>query len=96
MYTRGVEFPRIKRFGRWQSDAFHGYLWESHEPMKSVAQKMASDSSSLTNPARGALRGAAGAQAPVRAPSGGGVGSAAGSENGGSLDATSSKAESGS
>ena len=38
----------VKRFGRWKSDAFHGYLWESHEPQRGLAEGMVKDESSLT------------------------------------------------
>ncbi|CAK0834605.1 unnamed protein product, partial [Prorocentrum cordatum] len=52
MYHVTEDLSRVRRFGRWQSDAFHGYLWGSHVPMKGVSSKMAKDTSSLTNPAR--------------------------------------------
>ncbi|CAK0900673.1 unnamed protein product [Prorocentrum cordatum] len=52
MYHVTEDLSRVRRFGRWQSDAFHGYLWESHEPMKGISGKMARDTSSLTNPAK--------------------------------------------
>ena len=42
------DLVRVKRFGRWQSDTFHGYLWESHEPMKPISEQMARDESTLT------------------------------------------------
>ena len=31
----------VKRCGRWSSGAFHGYLWDSSEHYKDIAQKMA-------------------------------------------------------
>ncbi|CAK0855889.1 unnamed protein product, partial [Prorocentrum cordatum] len=52
MYHVTEDLSRVRRFGRWQSDAFHGYLWESHEPMKGISGKMARGTSSLTNPAK--------------------------------------------
>ncbi|CAK0861117.1 unnamed protein product [Prorocentrum cordatum] len=52
MYHVTEDLSRVRQFGRWQSDAFHGYLWESHEPMKGISGKMARDTSSLTNPAK--------------------------------------------
>ncbi|CAK9068985.1 unnamed protein product, partial [Durusdinium trenchii] len=30
MYQTTKDLDIVKRFGRWNSDAFHGYLWESH------------------------------------------------------------------
>jgi len=40
----------VKRFGRWTSDIFQRYLWDSHEGMASVSAGMASDKSELTRP----------------------------------------------
>ena len=40
----------VRRFGRWGSDAFHAYLWESHEQMKGVAARMEDDHSELRAP----------------------------------------------
>ena len=40
----------VRRFGRWESDAFHLYLWESHEPMRGLAAKMATDETELVAP----------------------------------------------
>ncbi|CAK0871294.1 unnamed protein product, partial [Prorocentrum cordatum] len=34
MYHVTEDLSRVRRFGRWQSDACRGYLWESREPMK--------------------------------------------------------------
>ena len=48
MYTGGVEFARIKRFGRWQSDAAHDYLWEAHETQKDLSQVMVGATRTLT------------------------------------------------
>ena len=31
----------VKRWGRWASDAFHGYLWEDRNNARGVAQAMA-------------------------------------------------------
>ncbi|CAK0864597.1 unnamed protein product [Prorocentrum cordatum] len=68
MYHVTGDLSRVRRFGRWQSDAFHGYLRESHEPMKGVSSKMARDTSSLTNLARDSApaRAAAGAESARR------------------------------
>ncbi|CAK0838861.1 unnamed protein product, partial [Prorocentrum cordatum] len=64
MYHVTEGLSRARRFGRWQSDAFHGYLWESHEPMKGVSSEIARGTSSLTNPAKDSTpaRAAAGAE----------------------------------
>ena len=40
----------VKRFGRWTSDVFQRYLWDSHEGMASVSAGMAKDKSELTRP----------------------------------------------
>ena len=37
----------IQRFGRWNSPAYHRYMWESHEMQKGVARSMATDNSTL-------------------------------------------------
>ena len=37
----------IKRYGRWASSAFQGYLWEANETAKGVSTKMATDVSTL-------------------------------------------------
>ncbi|CAK0852766.1 unnamed protein product [Prorocentrum cordatum] len=68
MYHVSEDLSRVRWFGRWQSDAFHGYLWESHEPMKGDSSKMARGTSSLTNPAKDGApaRAAAGAESARR------------------------------
>jgi len=48
LYHTVQDLEKVKRFGRWKSDAFHGYLWESHEPQRGLAKSMALDESSLT------------------------------------------------
>ena len=50
MYHALGDLEIVKRFGRWASNAFHGYLWESNEQAKGVSQKMARDFSSLSTP----------------------------------------------
>ena len=40
MHRAGWELPRIQRFGRWSSGAFHGYLWDHHEMTEGVAASM--------------------------------------------------------
>jgi hypothetical protein len=48
LYHTVQDLEFVKRFGRWKSDAFHGYLWESHEPQRGIAEGMIKDESSLT------------------------------------------------
>ena len=48
LYHAGVPVEIIKRYGRWVSDCFQGYLWESNEDSKDLARRMAQDASSLT------------------------------------------------
>ena len=50
MYHVVKDLSVVQRFGRWLSDAFHGYLWESHEQTKGLAAAMARDKSELTAP----------------------------------------------
>ena len=47
MLHAGVSVDLIKRMGRWVSDAFHGYLWESSEDTRDLAKKMSEDRSTL-------------------------------------------------
>ncbi len=58
MYHAVDDLQRVKRFGRWASDSFHGYLWESHEPMRGISTNMATDVSELTAPPAQAAEGA--------------------------------------
>ena len=37
----------IKRYGRWSSSAFQGYLWEGREIAQGVAARMAADTTTL-------------------------------------------------
>ena len=37
----GGNVPLVKRLGRWQSDAFEGYIWESRELTLGLAERMA-------------------------------------------------------
>ena len=53
MYHSTNDLARVRRFGRWASDCFHIYLWESHEPMKGVAKEMSTDVSELVKPKGG-------------------------------------------
>ena len=50
MYHVVGDLQQVRRFGRWASDAFHGYLWESHELVENLAHRMARDMSELTAP----------------------------------------------
>ena len=47
LYHAGMPVEIIKRYGRWVSDCFQGYLWEGNEDSKGLAAKMASDTSGL-------------------------------------------------
>ena len=64
MYHTTGDLAKVKRYGRWSSDTFHDYLWESREPAKGMAKAMAADTSSLTTPAKTPLR-VPGAGAPA-------------------------------
>ena len=44
----GFSVALIQRWGRWASDAFQSYLWESSEDARGVAAKMTSDKTTLT------------------------------------------------
>ena len=41
------QFDLVKRFGRWSSDAVHGYLHDSAEQTLDLAKKMAEDKSAV-------------------------------------------------
>ena len=41
------QFDLVKRFGRWSSDAVHGYLHESAEQSLPLASQMARDRASV-------------------------------------------------
>ena len=41
LYALGWSFGHIQRFGRWKSEAFHGYLWDSHGMTKGASRGMA-------------------------------------------------------
>lgn len=36
-----VEYPVVQRFGRWSTDAAHGYIWEAFEKQRDLARLMA-------------------------------------------------------
>ena len=44
------DWQQVKRFGRWRSDVFQKYIWDSHEQMSQVSRGMATDDSALTRP----------------------------------------------
>ena len=50
MYHSVPDLQAVRRFGRWASDAFHVYLWESHEQMQGISRRMALDVSELATP----------------------------------------------
>ncbi len=50
MYHVTNDLQFVRGFGRWASDAFHGYLWESHDQFKDISKKMAEDKSELVAP----------------------------------------------
>ena len=43
LYHATGEIEVVKRYGRWTSGAFHGYLWDSAEQYRTVAKKMPCD-----------------------------------------------------
>ena len=47
LYHAGMPVEIIKRYGRWVSDSFQGYLWESDDDSRDLARKMAAQNSSL-------------------------------------------------
>ncbi|CAK0794038.1 unnamed protein product, partial [Prorocentrum cordatum] len=70
MYHVTDDLAKVQRCGRWASDPFHAYLWESREPQRDVARRMANDHSELTTPAAKPQEGAAGAGARRAPPRG--------------------------
>ncbi|CAE8597095.1 unnamed protein product, partial [Polarella glacialis] len=50
LYHSCGDLAFVQRFGRWKSDAFHGYLWEAHEPQREVAKLMAGATTALLMP----------------------------------------------
>ena len=50
LYQITNDLETVKRFGRWNSTAFHGYLWESHEKQRDLAKGMANADGHLTAP----------------------------------------------
>ena len=66
------DLSKVQRFGRWTSDVFHAYLWDSHEGMAGIATEMAADESELTRPRSGRASSERG-KPTERKPIGGGV-----------------------
>ena len=52
IYLSTKDLDHVKRFGRWSSDSFHGYLWEAHERQKGLASSMAAAEGQLLAPRR--------------------------------------------
>ena len=48
MLHAGYSTEVIQRWGRWASNAFQAYLWESSEDARGVAEKMVASRGSLT------------------------------------------------
>jgi integrase len=67
LYNAGWELGAIQRFGRWASNSFHGYLWDSHSLQKGAAKAMSSNVPDLH---LGILRPATGEAAARVNPSG--------------------------
>ena len=56
LYQGTRDLEQVKRFGRWTSDAFHGYLWENHEKQRGLAADMARADGQLLAPRRDELK----------------------------------------
>ena len=41
LFCAGVDHEEVRRFGRWASDCWHRYVYESRESTKDFARKMA-------------------------------------------------------
>ena len=50
LYQCTNDLETVKRYGRWNSTAFHGYLWESHEKQRDLAKGMSQADGHLTAP----------------------------------------------
>ena len=55
LYQGTKDLEQVKRFGRWTSDAFHGYLWESHERQEGLSARMAKADGLLLAPRKDTL-----------------------------------------
>ena len=47
LYHTTSDLNFVRRFGRWASDAFHGYLWEAHEKSCGVSSSMVQEGFNL-------------------------------------------------
>jgi len=56
LYQGTKDLEQVKRFGRWTSDAFHGYLWENHERQRGLSARMARADGQLLAPRKDELR----------------------------------------
>ena len=59
MYPVVDDPEKVRRFGRWNSDAFHISLKESHEPMRPIARGTAAGRTELIRPVTAMKRGLA-------------------------------------
>ena len=50
LYHTVKDLAYVQRFGRWASDAYHVYLWDSHDLTKGVAKRMEESKGALTGP----------------------------------------------
>ena len=55
LYQGTKDLEQVKRFGRWTSDAFHGYLWENHERQRGLSARMARADGQLLAPRKDEL-----------------------------------------
>lgn len=55
LYQSTKDLEQVKRFGRWTSDAFHGYLWENHERQRGLSSRMARADGQLLAPRKDEL-----------------------------------------
>ena len=50
LYHTVKDLAYVQRFGRWASEAYHVYLWDSHEITRGVAAQMERAKGTLTAP----------------------------------------------
>ena len=50
LYHAVQDLSYVQRFGRWASEAYHVYLWETHEHTMCMAKKMEETKGTLTTP----------------------------------------------
>ena len=56
LYQGTKDLEQVKRFGRWTSDAFHGYPWENHERQRGLSTRMARADGQLLAPRKDDLK----------------------------------------